>query len=43
MKIKSIHHVAILTDDYQKSKDFYTEVLGFYCFGRNLQGRKKIL
>ncbi|MDE3183240.1 MAG: VOC family protein [Bacteroidota bacterium] len=29
MKIKAIHHVAILTDDYQKSKMFYTEVLGF--------------
>ena len=29
MKIKAIHHVAILTDDYQKSKKFYTEVLGF--------------
>jgi len=29
MKIKAIHHVAILTDDYQKSKEFYTEVLGF--------------
>jgi len=29
MKIKSIHHVAILTDDYQRSKEFYTAVLGF--------------
>jgi len=29
MKIKAIHHVAILTDDYQKSKEFYTQVLGF--------------
>ncbi len=29
MKIKSIHHVAILTDDYEQSKKFYTEVLGF--------------
>ena len=29
MKIKAIHHVAILTDDYEKSKKFYTEVLGF--------------
>ena len=29
MKIKAIHHVAILTDDYQESKKFYTEVLGF--------------
>lgn len=29
MNIKRIHHVAILTDDYQKGKDFYTNVLGF--------------
>ena len=29
MNIKGIYHVAILTDDYQKSKDFYTNVLGF--------------
>ena len=29
MKIESIHHVAILTDDYEKSKYFYTAVLGF--------------
>jgi glyoxylase I family protein len=29
MNIRSIHHIAILTDDYEKSKRFYTEVLGF--------------
>jgi glyoxylase I family protein len=29
MNIKGIHHVAILTDDYERSKTFYTEVLGF--------------
>jgi glyoxylase I family protein len=29
MNIKGIHHVAILTDDYEKSKAFYTGVLGF--------------
>ncbi len=29
MNIKGIHHVAILTDDYEKSKAFYTDVLGF--------------
>jgi glyoxylase I family protein len=29
MKIKAIHHIAILTDDYLRSKAFYTEVLGF--------------
>ncbi len=29
MKIKRIHHIAILTDDYEVSKQFYTDVLGF--------------
>ena len=29
MKISRIHHVAILTDRYEESKQFYTEVLGF--------------
>lgn len=29
MNIKAIHHIAILTDDYEKSRSFYTDVLGF--------------
>lgn len=29
MKINGIHHIAILTDNYEKSKHFYTEILGF--------------
>ena len=29
LDIQYIHHVAILTDDYEKSKKFYTEILGF--------------
>lgn len=29
MHIKGIHHIAILTDDYLRSRQFYTEVLGF--------------
>lgn len=29
MQIKAIHHIAILTDDYETSKAFYTNVLGF--------------
>ena len=28
MQIRKIHHVAILTDRYEESKRFYTEVLG---------------
>ncbi|RYF56059.1 MAG: hypothetical protein EOO39_37220, partial [Cytophagaceae bacterium] len=29
MKLNKIHHVAIICSDYEKSKHFYTEVLGF--------------
>lgn len=29
LKINKIHHVAIIASDYQKSKHFYTEILGF--------------
>ena len=29
MKIKGIHHIAILAGDYETSKHFYTEILGF--------------
>jgi glyoxylase I family protein len=28
MNFKAIHHVAIICSDYQKSKQFYTEILG---------------
>lgn len=29
MDIKGIHHIAILSDNYEASKQFYTEILGF--------------
>ena len=27
--LKSIHHIAIICSDYEKSKHFYTDILGF--------------
>ena len=27
--LKSVHHIAIIGSDYEKSKKFYTEILGF--------------
>jgi glyoxylase I family protein len=33
LKINKIHHVAIICSDYQKSKHFYTEILGFKIQG----------
>jgi glyoxylase I family protein len=29
MKINNIHHIAIICSDYERSKKFYTEILGF--------------
>ncbi|HAG83005.1 MAG TPA: VOC family protein [Cyanobacteria bacterium UBA12227] len=29
MKINSIHHIAIICSDYEKSKQFYVDILGF--------------
>jgi len=29
MNIKRVHHIAIICSDYEKSKAFYTKILGF--------------
>lgn len=29
MNIVKVHHIAIICSDYQKSKNFYTNILGF--------------
>jgi len=29
LHLKGIHHIAIIASDYEKSKSFYTDVLGF--------------
>lgn len=29
MKIERLHHIAIICSDYERSKYFYTEILGF--------------
>ncbi len=29
MNLKALHHIAIICSDYERSKKFYTEVLGF--------------
>ena len=28
--LKSVHHIAIICSDYEKSKEFYTQKLGFH-------------
>jgi glyoxylase I family protein len=41
MNIRSIHHIAILTDDYAKSKRFYTDVLGFEVIRETFRAERK--
>jgi len=33
--LNGIHHVAIICSDYEKSKDFYTRILGFKIVAEN--------
>ena len=41
MKISKIHHVAILTDRYEESKKFYTEVLDFKIIAETYRKERK--
>jgi glyoxylase I family protein len=35
MKFNKVHHIAIITSDYEKSKAFYTKILGFSIIAEN--------
>lgn len=35
MKLNKIHHIAIITSNYEKSKDFYVNKLGFEIIREN--------
>ncbi|MCG3723887.1 VOC family protein [Vibrio cincinnatiensis] len=35
MQLESIHHVAIICSDYQRSKSFYSETLGLKILAEN--------
>lgn len=35
MKFTKLHHVAIIASDYQKSKEFYTRILGLEVIREN--------
>lgn len=39
--LKSIHHIAIICSDYEKSKQFYTEILGFEILAENYREDRK--
>ncbi|KMV31609.1 hypothetical protein AB733_05895 [Photobacterium swingsii] len=35
MQLSGIHHVAIIVSDYEKSKHFYTSILGLHVVAEN--------
>ncbi len=41
MKLDSFHHVALIVSDYQRSKDFYTQVLGFEVKAENYRAERE--
>ncbi len=41
MKIKKLHHIAIICSDYQQSLRFYTEVLGFEILQEHYRKQRK--
>ncbi len=40
MKLSAIHHVAIIVSNYEKSKDFYVNKLGFEVIRENFRPEK---
>ena len=41
MKLDKIHHVAIIASNYEKSKDFYVNKLGFEILRENYREARK--
>lgn len=35
MKLNAVHHVALIVSDYEKSRDFYVNKLGFEIIREN--------
>ena len=41
MQLTTIHHIAIIVSDYEKSKDFYVNKLGFEVIRENYRPQKE--
>jgi glyoxylase I family protein len=41
IKLKRIHHIAIICSDYERSKKFYTDILGFEVITENYRSERK--
>jgi glyoxylase I family protein len=40
MNLHTIHHIAIIVSDYEKSKHFYVDLLGFQIIRENYRAEK---
>mgnify|MGYP000611139604 CR=1 FL=1 len=41
MKLDTMHHIAIIGSDYEKSKKFYVDILGFEVIRENCREDRK--
>lgn len=41
MKFSYIHHIAIICSDYNRSKDFYTRILGFPVIKETFRAKRQ--
>ncbi|MFE5286472.1 VOC family protein [Nocardia sp. NPDC056611] len=41
MRLLRIHHIAIIASDYEKSKSFYTEILGLRVLAENYRAERR--
>lgn len=41
LKLNKVHHIAIICSDYEKSKKFYTEILGFKLVGEHYRNERQ--
>ena len=41
MKLDEIHHIAIIGSDYEKTKHFYVEILGFEVIAENYREERE--
>jgi len=41
LSLKGVHHIAIICTDYERSKKFYTEILGFTIVQEHYRNERK--
>lgn len=41
MNLKAVHHVAIIVSDYEKSREFYVDKLGFEIRRENFREKQQ--